>query len=483
MSDINVKKETVKSVKWQAIGSYSNTVVSFILGIILARLLLPSDYGTLSMIAIFFTIAGLIQDSGFGTALVQKKDASSTDFSTVFYFNVAVSLICYTLLFLFSPTIADFFDLPILKDLVRVSGLSLVIGSLGSIQGTILYKNLNFKTPAILGITSNIISGIVGVSMAYLGYGVWALVGQSLSSISIRTLGLWIQSNWKPLPVFSKKSFKELFAFGGNVLMGRILNRVINDATPLLIGKFYHPTSLGFYNKGKSIANMPYNLVYGVVASVTFPILSKIQDDKERLVHVYEKYIKVFSLAIFFIMMMVAALAHPLILFLYSSKWESSVIFLQIFSFSTMFTHIHSINCNLILAAGRAELNLKTEVIKKTIWIIALCCSLPFGVIAICIVSVITSQLSLIVNTYYTGKLFGLGYYRQWKIFLPYFLFAFVCCLPAFLLTYTNLPNLICLILGGIISSLLYFGLLWKKKDENLIELIQITPLKKYIKV
>lgn len=481
MADINVKKETIKSTKWSATGQYTNTLVGFLIGVVLARLLTPSDYGIVGMISIFFAIAGIITDSGFGLALIRKQDATDQDFSTVFYFNFAVSFLCYIILFICSPLIADFFSQPILKSLVRISALSLVIGSLGSIQYTILTKNLNFKRPAVISIVSNVLSGCIGIGYAYFGYGVWALVAQSLSKTIISVISVWFLTSWHPKLIFSLKSFRELFKVGSNLLVSRILASVYGHFIPLLIGKFYAPAALGYYSKGQRISLLPNTAIYGVVGSVTMPILSKIQDDDERLINVYNKYIKVFSLIIFFVMFLLAAMAKPLVILIYSEKWLPSAAYISVFCLGYMFSHISQLNLNLLMVKGRTDLNLKIEVWKKIIWTCGLLIALPISVMAVCVMTAILVQASLLINTYYTKKLMGFGYIEQWKVFLPYLIIAGLCSIPAFTITFINVHYIFQILIGVTLSSALYFGFLYIRKDENLIDLINITPLKKYI--
>lgn len=471
---VDIKKETVKSVKWSAIGQYSNTLISFVVGIVLARLLDPLDFGILGMVAIFFSIAIIITDCGFGQALIRKKNATEADFCTTFYYNLGVSSFFYIVLFFTSPYIANFLYTPELKDLVRISALTLPIGALGTIQFLILKKNLDFRKPAKITVVSNILSGIVGVVMAYKGEGVWSLVGMSVSKCVFDVIFVWLVSTWRPQLIFSVQSFKESFSFGSKVLLTTILSRTFTDIQNLLIAKFYTPRSLGFYTKGHSTAQLPVNIFFGVLSSVTFPIMSKIQDDDERLIHVYRRYIRMSSLLIFFFMSLLAALAHPIMIFLYSAKWEPAVIFLQLFCFCSMFGPIGTINISLMLVKGRSDLNLKCEIIRKIIWLIALLVALPISVTALCISSIVAAQGSLIVNTYYTGKYFNVGYFEQWKDFGGYLLLSIFSCVPAFLIA-TNLQNpLISIPLGALSSMFFYFGILLYRKDENLIDVISL---------
>ena len=477
---MDLKKETLKGFKWNALGNYTATIVSFIIGVFLARLLEPSDYGTLGMVAIFFSIARIITDSGFASALIQKKDANDVDYSTVFYFNIAIALTCYIVLYVSSSSIAKFFNTPVLKDIVKISGLTLVIGSLGSIQDTIYRKSVNFKILAKIQVIVTICSGLFGLYLAWKGYGVWALVFPELLSSSCKTFLYWVSSSWRPQFVFSRESFYALFSFGSKLLITNILSRTFSDIQNLLIGKFYSPKDLGFYTKGHSTAQLPVNTLFNVLASVTYPIMSKIQDDDERLLRVYKKYIKMSSLVIFFAMVFLAAIARPLVIFLYSNKWEPSIIYLQLICFCSMFAHIGTININLMLVKGRSDKNLLCEIYRKLIWIIALSISLPISVLAVAIFAVFAAQGSLIVNTYFTKKYFNYGYKEQWIDFAPYLILSILTCTPAYFIAGTSIHPLISIIGGGILSMLLYFGFFYLKKDENFFDLIEVTPLKKY---
>lgn len=478
----NLKEKTIHSVKWGSIGSFSNTVISFILGVILARLLDPSDYGIVGMTAIFFAIAGIFIDSGLGSGLIHKKEISNSDTSTVFYFNITASALFCIILCLLSPLISDFLHTPVLTNIVRLSAVSMFIGSFGSIQYCIMKRNLDFKTPAIIGIYSNIVSGVLGVILAYRGFGPWALVWQSFSNVIIRTLSVWALSKWRPIASFSKKSFNSLFSFGGNITVNSILDTLYNQGTSLIIGKYYSPESLGYYSKGQQNAQMPSTFIANIVGGVTFPVLSKIQDDDERLRAVYGRFMQILSLIIFFAMILLFAIGKPFILFLFSEKWLPAVAFLQIFCLRYMLYHVNMVNWYLLLAKGRTDLALKKELVCKTINFSVLIASIPFGVIAIAYSQLICSIIGIIVNTYVSGKYFNYGFKLQVKDFLPYLIKSFIFCIPAFLITNTNWNPFLQIVLATVISSTLYFSYHFIIKDENLLELIKLSPLKRFTK-
>lgn len=479
----SIKSDTLHGVKWSGLSNVSNTIVNFLLGIILARLLDPSDYGVVGMTAIFFAIAGIFVDGGLAAALVRKKDLSQKDCSTVFFFNLATSTFFYIILFIGSPYIAVFLKAPILKEVIRVSALTMIIGSFGSIHFVLLTKKINFKPSAILNVSLNILNGIIGIILAYNGFGVWALVIPNVVCSIIRTVSIWFISTWRPSMIFSFKSFKEMFAFGGNLVVNAIFDKLYNEGTSMVIGRFYTPQMLGYYSKGMSTAQLPSISLFSIVGSVTYPVLSKIQDDNDTLTYVYGRYIRILSMVSFFVIILLAALAHPYISFLYSDKWEAAAIFLQLFCFRYLLYHIHAVNWSLLLVKGRSDIALKKEVINKTIRFILLACSIPFGVIAICISQIIGSIIDLMVNTYYANKVCGMGLIKQASDFMPYLIISAIACLPAYGLTFININNIFTLLIGGTLSCILYWGYLWIKKDESLLSLIELTPLKKYIRI
>lgn len=468
-----LKEKTLSGVKWNAIGRFSTQGVSFVISVLLARILSPSDYGVIGMIGIFLAISQTFIDSGFGSALIRKKDCTDTDFSTAFYFNVVVGIVCYLILFFCAPFIANFFDTPILKDIVRVLSINLFLGSLTIVQGAKLTAAVDFKSQAKIGLAATIVSGCVGLIMAYSGYGVWSLVYQSVSSSVVRTILFWFVTKWKPQFTFSKQSFKYLFGFGSKILSASLLHTIYSNLTTILIGKFYTPKDLGYYSRGESLAQLPSTNITGILSSVTYPILSKIQDDDDRLIQVYRKYIRITSMVIFFGMFLMAALAEPLIITLFTDKWENSIIYLQIFCFTYMFDHICSLNLNILYVKGRSDLVLRLEVIKKTISISLIVAAIPFGVLAICIARALYTQIAIIINTYYTGKLFGLGYFAQVKDFIKYFIYSIVAVLPAFILSYTSIYPLVLLILGACFACFIYW--LFVRRNKDFVELLELV--------
>ncbi len=457
----SVKEDTIHSMKWSTIERFIVQGAYFVIGIIMARQLNPSDYGTVGVLGIFLGVSQTFIDSGFGNALIRKLDRTEVDFSTVFYFNLAVSIICYLVLFISAPYIASFFEITILCPIVRVQSLTLVFGALMGIHMTKLLIDLNFKAIAQRTILATIISGAVGIVCAYSGLGVWSLVIQNLTNVLTSVIFILLYVRWKPLLVFSKKSFCELFSFGSKLLASGLINTLFGNLNTLVIGKFFSAKDLGYYSRGTNFAQMPVSTINSILGKITYPIFSKIQNDNERLISVYRKYVCIMSIPIFFGCCLLASIGKPLILFLLTDKWSESIIYLQIFVFCIMFDHIQSINLNLLIVKGRSDLFLKLEIIKKTISIIILFASIPFGVLGICVSKILYSQIALAINTYYTGKLFNLGYLKQWGDFSIYFIISIICCIPGFIISqYVPIHPILSLCIGLTLGSILYYLML-----------------------
>lgn len=469
----SVKQQTIKSAKWNFIERIGVYGIQFVLGIVMARYIAPADYGAIGMLAIFFAVSQAFIDSGFSSALIRKKNPNDDDFSTVFYFNLVVSILAYVILFAIAPYVADFFKLQILKPVLRIQSVTLIVNAIMAVQVAMLNIKLDFKSLAKRNVTATTISGICGVVLAVEGFGIWALVYQQIVASVINLIFICAVCRWLPKLTFSISSFKELGAFGSRLLASGLLHTIYQNMTTVAIGKFYTAQDLGYYTRGVQFAILPNNTVNGVLQTVTYPILAKIQDDETRLINVYRKYIRITSLGIFFMSGLLCALAKPVILLTLTDKWSGAIIFLHAFAFSCMFDHLSTINLNLLKVKGRSDLYLKLEIIKKTISITILCCAIPFGVLAICLSKVLYNQIAVYINTYYTGKLFNLGYLKQVKDFSPFFICTFLACVPAFELTLLDLPYWLTIILGSCLSASIYWFLL--RKNPDMLELVDLV--------
>ena len=466
----SLKQETLTGIKWSVIERFSVQIIQFAITLVMARLLTPADYGVVGMISIFMAIAQTLIDSGFSNALIRKLDRTEDDYSTVFFFNIIVGVICYIVMFLAAPYIANFFNIPILTNVVRVISINLFFNSITVVQRARLIIDVNFKDLAKVTVLSVIISGAIGLFMAYKGTGVWALVFQSITSTLITTILLWCSVKWYPKMLFSKSSFQSLFSFGSKLMISGLIQTVYSKLSALAIGKFYTSSDLGYYSRGEQFAALPSDTMNNVLQRVTFPIFSKLQKDDNRLISVYRKYIKITSLIIFFLMIFFASISSPLVTMLLTDKWAPASLFLQIFCFDYMFDHICRINLNLLQVKGRSDLYLRLEIVKKIIATILLITSIPFGVIYICFSKVLYTQVAILINTHYTGKLFGLGYTLQFKDYMRYFTIAIISCLPSFIISSLNILPICRILISFIVSFPLYYVIL--RKDDMMKEVL-----------
>lgn len=454
----NLKQQTKKGLYWSFFNQFANYGMQFCVGIVMARLLSPSDYGITALPAVFMAVAYIIQNGGLSGALIRKTDLSEKDLSTAFYYSISVGIVLYVVMFFSATWIADFYNTPVLVPLIRVTALGFLWGPLGTPQNVILNRKLDFKTPTKISIISRIVSAIVGISMAFIGYGLWALVISGLLSSFLSLLMNWYVVRWIPKTGWSKDSFKYLWDYGNKMMASSLLDTLYNNIAPVFIGKFYSPAELGVYNRAQGYAMMPSQNVTGVIQGVTFPVLSKMQNDDEALARNYRRMLKATAFIIFPIMMMLSALAHPLVIILVTAKWESCVILLQIICFSFMWYPVHAINLNLLQVKGRSDLFLRLEIIKKIVGVSILAITLPHGLIVFCCGSVVSSLIALIINTYYTGKLINVGYFKQMRDLLPIVLLGLVMFAMIHLSNYLISNMLLQIICGGILGAIVYIG-------------------------
>lgn len=421
----NLKVKTQKGLVWSFVDRFATQGVQFLFGIILARLLSPEDYGTIAMPLVFLAIAQCVIDSGFSTALVRKADLTDDDLSTAFYFNIGVGVISYTVLFLTSPLIADFYNTPILADLLKVTALATLFNPLCAVQQAILTRKIDFKTQAVVSLSGACVSGVVGLTMAYYGFGVWALVCQQVGGYVIRTILLWILGKWVPQRKWSWDSFRYLWGFGSKMLASGLLDTIYTNIYPIVIGKFFSANDLGNYTRAQQFATLPSSNVTGVLQRVTFPVLSRIQNEDERLARNYRKILKLSAFLIFPMMLMLSAIAEPLVRVILTDKWKGCIILLQIVCFSMMWYPIHAINLNLLTVKGRSDLFFRLEIFKKVCGVCVMCVTIPQGIIWMVSGGIVSSMIALVINTYYTGKLINVGYLRQMGDLLPIFSVSF----------------------------------------------------------
>lgn len=421
----SLKQKTVNGVIWSAAERFSVAGLQFVIMIVMARLLLPEDYGLVAMLQIFIAISQSLIDSGFSQALIRKLDRTQVDLSTVFYFNVAVGVFLYLLLFFTAPLIASFYKAPELVDITRVIAIGLAFNSFTVVQRALLTARVDFKTQAKASLTAVIVSGVLGIGMAYSGFGVWSIVAQQVSNLGVNALILWIVSRWKPSIVYSWNSFRELFGFGSKLLLSGLLETLYRNIYLIVIGKVFSKADLGYYTRAHQFSDFPASSLTGIFQRVTYPILCTIQEDTERLAVNYRRLLRVVSYIIFPLMIGLAAVSTPLVLLLLTEKWLFTAELLKIICVSMMFYPVHAINLNLLQVKGRSDLFLRLEIIKKIIGVTILCVTIPMGLVAMCVGQIFSSVICLVVNTYYTGKLIRVGFVRQSLDLLPILLLTF----------------------------------------------------------
>ena len=455
----SLKKKTVKGVAWTSLDQFAKLGFGFVIGVILARILSPSDYGLLAMIAVFNAIAFAFLDSGFGSALIRKPDLTENDNCTAFYFNIVAGVVLYGVIWLIAPWVSVFYDKPILTQLLRVEGLLLIISSFKIVQNTQLSRALNFKAKAIINVTSDVISGIIAVIAAYHGMGVWSLVLQHIASGVISLIMLWLFSPWRPRGKWDKRSFRYLWGYGSKLLASGLLDKIYGNIYPIIIGKFYSAADLGQYTRATHYAGMPSGILTGVLQKVTFPVLSHIQEDTERLGNSYRRMLRFTVFIVFPVMVGMAALAYPLVVALVTDKWAQCVPYLQIICLSSMWYPVHAINLNLLQVKGRSDLFLRLEIIKKALITVVIFVCVPFGIIGICYGAVFTSLACLAINTYYTGKLINVGFVRQMMHMTPTLLASLVMGAVVFFAVMPFDSNVVKLVIGIPLGMVVYLSI------------------------
>ena len=474
-----LKDKTVKGVIWSSIDRFTTQGISFVFSMLIARMLLPSDYGVIAMLGIFMAVSQCFIDSGFGAALIRKKDRTETDFCTVFYFNIVVACIFYGLLWLASPYIARFYDMPLLESVTKVWGLNLIVNAFGGIQNAKLSIAIDFKSRAKISVITTLFTGLVGLWFAYQGHGVWALVYQGVASAILRCILLWCIVRWVPKLIFSWKSFKELFSFGSKLLASGLLATVFENLSTIIIGKVYNAGSLGVYSRANHLAQFPSSNITGVLQNVTFPVLSTIQDEDERLANAYRRFLRLSAFVVFPLMLGLSAVADPFIRLTLTDKWAGSIYLLQIICFSLMWYPIHAINLNLLQVKGRSDYFLRLEVIKKVLGVVVLCVTVPLGLVAMCYGRIFTSVVCLGLNTYYTKKIIGYGFADQMRDLTHILIHALVMYALVWLVVQC-LPGLWLQLIVGILVGMAYYliGAYLMKFDE-LNELLLLLKRKK----
>lgn len=451
-------KKVLTNFIWRFMERIGAQGVSFVVSIILARLLEPAVYGTVALVTVFTAIMQVFVDSGLGSALIQKKDADDLDFSTVFYFNMLMCAVLYGIMFAIAPLIAAFYELPELTPIVRVSSLTLLISGLKNVQQAYISKHMLFKRFFYSTIGGTLVSAAVGIGMAFARLGVWALIAQNLTNLFIGTVILWITVKWRPKLMFSWQRLKGLFSFGWKLLASSLLDTVYRDIRQLIIGKLYTTDDLAFYNKGNQFPNLITTNINSSINSVLLPTMASEQDNRERVKTMVRRAIKTSTYIMMPMMMGLAVCAEPVVRILLTEKWLPCVFFLRIFCFTMAFYPIHTANLNAIKAMGRSDIFLSLEILKKIVGIVALLATMWVSVEAMAYSLLITTVLSQIINASPNKKLLAYSYLNQVQDMLPQIALSVVMGAIVYCVNFLPLNEYLKLVIQVPLGVLIYVG-------------------------
>lgn len=476
---MSLKEQAKSGMIWTFLEQFGTQLISFVISIVLARLLVPEDFGIIALFSVVIGIAGTIIEGGLSSSIIRTKDPQEEDFSTVFIFNMGMSIIMYILIFFLAPFIADFYTKPILTPIIRIYAIILVINAFAAIQRTQLTKDLKFKTLFKINLPSLIISGLLGLLLAYLGYGVWALVYSAILKTIVSTLQLWLYSSWRPKLLFNKEKFKYHFSYGSRMTLSGLLNILFINIYTIIIGKQFSLQQLGYYNRADNLKQLPVSNISNALNKVTFPLFAKISHDDIKLREVYQRLMRVVIFIIAPTLTLMVVLAEPIIRLLLTDKWLPTVPYLQILAIAGLLYPIHSYNLNILQVKGRSDLFLRLEIIKKSITVAVLFISIQFGIFGLLWGQVFTSTIAFFINTHYTGKFLKYNSLQQFIDLLPSICLAIVCGSVIYYLNYMyfatfhDIFTLFCL---GSIYILIYllFAYLLKFKE--------ITHIKQLLK-
>ena len=482
MAEQSLKDKTVKGTFWTGIDNMAQFGVTFIVSIILARLLTPDDYGLIGIVTIFTSVCTVIINSGFTNALIRKNDVTDDDYNTSFIVNLLMSFLLYAIIFVCSPLIANFFHKEELTALTRVSSLGMIIGAFSLVQQTIITKCIDFRTQAIITIIASITSGCIGVVLALVGFGVWALVIQGLSAQLLRTIMLWVFNTWMPKLRFSTASFHELFGFGWKMVISGVIDTVWAQLNQVVIGRFYNPASLGQYTRANQFSSLFSSNLTSVVQRVTFPVLSNIQDDKDRMISAYRHIIKITMYVTAISMFFLGAVSEPLLYCLIGPQWHDAAVYLPIICISSSMFPLHAINLNMLQVQGRSDLFLGLEIIKKTIAIAPLLIGIFVGIIPMLYANIVLSIICFFLNSYYTGKLLGYSSWMQIRDIAPSYGIASVVSVFVYFLKFIPLSYWIILPMQIVLGCSLILLICEKKRVDEYMEIKRMIKPYLFIK-
>lgn len=416
---MSLKKQVTSGIIWTFGQQFGIQLINFVVSIILARLLLPEEFGLIGMISVFIGVGNALLNAGLTNSLIRSKDLDQGDYSTVFFFNLFSSIIIYVVIYFSAPLIADFYDQPLLTSIVRLYCISFIIAAFMAVQQARMTKNMEFKTQTIISLPSLIVGGGVGITMAYMGYGVWSLVWNQLVTQSVRSIQFWIYSGWQPSLVFDNNKFKEHFSFGYKITLSNLIGKIFDNSYPIIIGRFFAASQVGFYTRAETMKNLPVKNISLALNRVTYPLFSTIQDDNVRLKSVYKKLMKMVVFVVAPVMVFSAVLAEPVFRFLLTEKWLPAVPYFQILCVAGILYPVHMYNLNVLTVKGRSDILLKLTIIKNVLLTLAIIIGVQFGIFGLLYAQVILSLVSFFINAFYTDKFIDYSAFEQTRDLIP----------------------------------------------------------------
>jgi O-antigen/teichoic acid export membrane protein len=479
---MSLKKAAISGIIWTFVQQFSTQLIAFGVSIVLARLLLPAEFGLIAMIGIFIGLGNALINGGLTQSLIRSQNLEEIDYATVFYFNLVGSVVVYLIVFFGAPYVADFYGHESLTAIIRVLSVNFIINAFAAVQATRLTKIMDFKTLLKVSVPSLIIASIVGISMAYKGYGVWSLVASAVVKSIAGTIQLWFWAKWTPIWAFSKVKFKQHFNFGFKLMLSSLLDIAFSNAYAIIIGKFFAPAQVGYFSRADTLQQLPVQNISTVLGSVTFPLFAKIQDDDIRLRMVYKKIMQMVVFIVSPTVIIMAFLAEPLFRFLFTEKWLPAVPYFQILCVNGILFPIHQYNLTILKVKGYSNLFLKLEIIKKVIIVIIVTISFQFGIFGLLYGSVVASILLFFINTHYSGKFLNYTAWAQIKDLLPIIFTALIAGVGTFGIDYIlkgeDIVDFFRLVFGSTTGVLLYISMSYIFKISSLNE-VKYIILKK----
>jgi len=475
---MSIKNKALRGVYWTGIQQIGTQIITFVVSIILARLLLPEEFGLLAMIAIFVGLGNMLIQSGLTSSLIRSDSLDEDDYTTVFYFNLVISVLIYITIFFLAPYIAKFYNQDILTKIIRIYSLIFVIQAFSIVQNTRLTRIMDFKTQTFITIPALTIGGLTGVFMALYGFGIWSLVGYRLSNATANSFLYWFKTKWRPQGKFDKKKFKKHFNFGYKLTISGILDTIFTNLYNIIIGKFYPPAQVGFYQRASSFRMLPVGTITSIISKVSYPLLSQVKNETEKLKNIYKKIMQMILFLLAPLLITMGVLATPLFSFLFTDKWLPAVPYFQILIIPGILYPVHAYNLDILKVKGQSNLFLKLEVVKKIMISIVIFVSFQFGIYGLLYGSIVTSILALFINTHYSGRFINYKMWEQIQDILPIILLAVFTGLLTYFedLTIQKITDnsLIRLMSGSLLSISIYLSLAYLFKIESLKEILKI---------